>query len=164
LGLHHEQKRDHSEVERLESEIFSDGDALLPFEKARGDHAATGLMCVLLLNMLWDDEVLGVTVTMLGAWGSFFLGNFVNSSGVLAVCTSGVLLAGYSGAYVDPVATEKMKAFWEIVDYVANTMLLGFAGFVVIVKIDTKPQIGCAAPWKKRPPRNCQNSPLIDAA
>jgi NhaP-type Na+/H+ or K+/H+ antiporter len=106
--------------------------------------AASALLCIALLNALWDDAVLGVTVTMLGAWGSFFLGNLVGASGLLAVCTCGILLAGYLGAYVDPGAAEEIRAFWDIVDFVANTMVFGFAGFVVVVKLDATPEIGSA--------------------
>jgi len=106
--------------------------------------ALVAAVAVFLMAWIWRDVVLEMTVTVLAAWGSFYLGNLVNASGVLAVVTVGVLLAGYSISYVDSETFRALKAMWAVIDYVANTTLFGFAGLVIVDRFSRTDHIQAA--------------------
>ena len=96
---------------------------------------AVAVLSLLIQNKIWANSVLQVSVTLLTAWGAFFAGNFAGASGVLSVVTAGVFVGGYSPIYIDHASVESIRKFWSVVDWVANTMLFGYAGFVVVEKL-----------------------------
>jgi CPA1 family monovalent cation:H+ antiporter len=98
-----------------------------------------GILCgaavaaaVLLLAGRTDDHLVEITLTTVGAYGSFLLAEHFQFSGVLATLTAGLVLGnvGPLGA-LSPKGKDAIESFWEYAAFVANSivfLLIGMNG------------------------------------
>ena len=98
-----------------------------------------GILCgaaiafiVLLLAGRTEDHLVEITLTTVGAYGSFLLAEHFQSSGVLATLTAGLVLGniGPLGA-LSPKGRDAVASFWEYAAFVGNSfifLLIGMNG------------------------------------
>jgi monovalent cation:H+ antiporter, CPA1 family len=98
-----------------------------------------GILCgvalavtVLLLAGRTDDHLVEITLSTVGAYGSFLLAEHFQFSGVLATLTAGLILGnvGPPGA-LSPKGKDAIESFWEYAAFVANSfifLLIGMNG------------------------------------
>ncbi len=98
-----------------------------------------GILCgaavaiaVLLLAGRTDDHLVEITLTTVGAYGSFLLAEHFEFSGVLATLAAGLILGnvGPLGA-LSPRGKDAIESFWEYAAFVANSfvfLLIGMNG------------------------------------
>jgi CPA1 family monovalent cation:H+ antiporter len=98
-----------------------------------------GILCgaavaaaVLLLAGRTDDHLVEITLTTVGAYGSFLLAEHFQFSGVLATLAAGLVLGnvGPLGA-LSPKGKDAIESFWEYAAFVANSivfLLIGMNG------------------------------------
>jgi CPA1 family monovalent cation:H+ antiporter len=96
---------------------------------------ATVAVAVLILAGRTDDHLVEITLTTIGAYGSFLLAEHFQFSGVLAALTAGVILGnvGPLGA-LSPRGRDAIESFWEYAAFVANSfvfLLIGMNGTTV---------------------------------
>ena len=87
---------------------------------------------VLLLAGRTDDHLVEITLTTLGAYGSFLLAEHFQFSGVLATLAEGLVLGnlGPLGA-ISPRGRVAVESFWEYAAFAANSfifLLIGMNG------------------------------------
>ena len=84
-----------------------------------------------LLARMQFDTVAQITTTIIAAYGSFIIaeGTPAHLSGVLAVVGLGLFLASTSRTVVHEHHT--MHSFWEMIEYLANTLIFLLAGLVI---------------------------------
>jgi CPA1 family monovalent cation:H+ antiporter len=76
-----------------------------------------------------DDPVVEITFTGLAAYGSFFLAEHFQVSGVLASMTAGVMTGSFRGAKSPSAAgSERLKFFWDYVAFVVNSLIFLLIG------------------------------------
>ena len=89
-------------------------------------------LATLLLAGRTDDHLVEITLTTVGAYGSFLLAEHFGFSGVLATLTAGLILGnlGPRGA-ISTKGKVAVESFWEYAAFVANSfvfLLLGITG------------------------------------
>jgi CPA1 family monovalent cation:H+ antiporter len=107
--------------------------------KALLESVAGGIACgaavaipALLLAGKTEDHLVEITLTTVGAYGSFLVAEYFGFSGVLATLTAGLILGnlGPVGA-ISQVGKLAVDSFWEYAAFVANSLvflLLGING------------------------------------
>jgi NhaP-type Na+/H+ or K+/H+ antiporter len=84
-----------------------------------------GQITVFMLANIIDDPACEITLTITAAYGGFFLAeaSAIGASGVLTVVVIGLVMS-YSGkTAVSPSAEHLMHEFWEMMGFLANTLM-----------------------------------------
>lgn len=89
---------------------------------------ALGYVAYVFLKRI-DDHLLEVTVTVVLAYGAFWVGEMLHVSGVIAVVMAGLIIGNYGTLFS---MSEKTRAtvltFWETVDFIVNSILFLLIG------------------------------------
>ncbi len=87
------------------------------------------------MKLVWDDAMLLSALTVIAAWGAYFLGDITQSSGVLSVVCIGIYLGGNCKPHISAEAHASLVKFWQTIEFGANTMVFVFAGAVITHKV-----------------------------
>lgn len=80
----------------------------------------------------FNDPPVEITSTLVLAYGAMILGEAVlHVSGVLAVVAAGLFMSGPGRTRVSPEVAHFLHRFWEMLAYVANTLVFFFVGLLV---------------------------------
>ncbi|GAC1676086.1 MAG: cation:proton antiporter [Steroidobacteraceae bacterium] len=91
-----------------------------------GAVVATGFM---LLAGRTPDYLVEITFTTLAAYGSFFVAEHFNMSGVLAALTAGLIVGNFrSSTSLTGAGRHALEPFWEYVAFIANSMIFILIG------------------------------------
>ncbi len=91
-----------------------------------GAVVATGFM---LLAGRTPDYLVEITFTTLAAYGSFFVAEHFNMSGVLAALTAGLVVGNFrSSTSLTDAGRHALEPFWEYVAFIANSMIFILIG------------------------------------
>ena len=93
---------------------------------------AAGWLTVQVLNALHFDIVAQIATTVFAAYGTFLLSEVtpVHVSGVLATVALGLAMA--NGGRTAVHEHETLHEFWEMVEYLANTVVFVLSGAVIM--------------------------------
>jgi monovalent cation:H+ antiporter, CPA1 family len=92
---------------------------------------AVGLVVARLLRLV-DDHLIEMTVTVCVAYGTYLLGVFLHTSGLLAVVGAGLILGSYGRRTgLSERALEASHDVWEFLGYLANSLLFLFLGIQI---------------------------------
>ncbi len=76
-----------------------------------------------------QDYLVEITFTTLAAYGSFFVAEHFQCSGVLAALTAGLVVGNFrSSAFVTAAGREVLGPFWEYVAFIANSLVFLLIG------------------------------------
>jgi NhaP-type Na+/H+ or K+/H+ antiporter len=95
-----------------------------------------GQITVFMLANIIDDPACEITLTVTAAYGGFFLAeaSAIGASGVLTVVVIGLVMS-YSGkTAVSPSAEHLMHEFWEMMGFLANTIIFILSGLIIVEK------------------------------
>jgi len=116
------------------------GQNITPLESGKVLIATTGggIVCgaavalaALLLAGRTDDHLVEITLTTVGAYGSFLLAEHFGFSGVLATLTAGLIIGNVGTRAISEKGKVAVESFWEYAAFVANSfvfLLLGITG------------------------------------
>lgn len=99
-----------------------------------------GVLVGLLLGMgtaawlarTYDDALVEITLTIVAAYAAMIVAESVlHVSGVLAIVTAGVYLAGPGRNRITPSVAHFLHQFWEMLAYIANTVIFFLVGFLI---------------------------------
>jgi CPA1 family monovalent cation:H+ antiporter len=97
---------------------------------------AGGVICGLLVGGLalliagrTGDHLVETTMTMIAAYGSFWLADRLHLSGVLATLSAGILIGnyGFTGALTNR-GRLAAETFWEVIAFIANSLIFILIG------------------------------------
>jgi CPA1 family monovalent cation:H+ antiporter len=75
------------------------------------------------------DYLVEITFTTLAAYGSFFVAEYVHTSGVLAALTAGLVVGNFrSSAAITDAGRHALEPFWEYVAFIANSLIFLLIG------------------------------------
>lgn len=84
------------------------------------------------VGKVFNDAVLETVVTIAAAYLGFILAEHgFHSSGVVAVVTTAVLLAGVGRTRFSPEVMHYLKHFWEMLAYIFNTLIFLLVGIII---------------------------------
>jgi Na+:H+ antiporter len=76
-----------------------------------------------------SDRLVEISFTTLSAYGSFFLAEHFQLSGVLAAMSAGLVTGNYSTpGYIAASARDTVRSFWEYVAFLANSLIFLLIG------------------------------------
>jgi CPA1 family monovalent cation:H+ antiporter len=83
----------------------------------------------MLLSGRTTDYLVEITFTTLAAYGSFFLAEHFNCSGVLAALTAGLVVGNYRpSGLISDAGRHALETFWEYVAFLANSLIFILIG------------------------------------
>jgi len=82
---------------------------------------------------LTDDAIEATGLTLFASYLLFLLceGTHVEMSGILAICSMGFFLSGFSGNVISPMVEEPLHHVWGFIGWVAETFLFILAGVII---------------------------------
>lgn len=93
---------------------------------------AFGLFSVLWLGLVFNDAVIEITLTLTASYLAYYTAeDEAQVSGVLAVMTLGIFFAVFGRAAFNGETQQSMHYFWEMVAYIANTLIFILSGVVI---------------------------------
>jgi CPA1 family monovalent cation:H+ antiporter len=97
-----------------------------------GGGVLVGIVCGFLLSRLVkliDDPLIETTLTILTAYGVYFLADTLHTSGILAVILAALLLGSYGRKKgMSERTQETIDNFWSVIAFVANALLFLLVG------------------------------------
>jgi CPA1 family monovalent cation:H+ antiporter len=118
-----------------QSASFGLGGAVLEFARLAFGGLALGLAAGLLLSLVTsriDDFQVEITLTAIGAYGSYLLAESVHLSGILAVVAAGLVLGNLGRPRAMSQRTqEAVTLFWDYVAFALNSLVFLLIGLEV---------------------------------
>lgn len=88
------------------------------------------------MSRAFDAPLIEITLTLVLAYGAMLLGEGVfHVSGVIAVVTAGLWMSGPGRVYISPEVGHFLHRFWEMLAYLANTLIFFLVGLVIAVPL-----------------------------
>lgn len=89
------------------------------------------------LKKVFNDALIEITVVIGAAYLSFYIAESVlHVSGVIAVVTLGISMAGPGKTKVSPEVTHFLHEFWELAAFIANTLIFIIVGVVIAQQVN----------------------------
>lgn len=90
------------------------------------------LIAIMWIRRIFSDAILEITITMAFAYLTFYVAEaFLHVSGILAVVSFGLILTGIGQTRISPEVREFLHQFWEMLAYIANTLIFILVGVVI---------------------------------
>eukprot|EP00249_Psilotum_nudum_P020794 c27850_g1_i1 orf=499-4035(-) len=97
---------------------------------------AFGLISVWWLGAIFNDTVIEITLTLTASYIAYYTAeDEANVSGVLAVMTIGMFFAIFARTAFKGESQQSMHYFWEMITYIANTLIFILSGLVIAESI-----------------------------
>lgn len=96
----------------------------------------TGGIILWWVGQLFNKPVIEITLTISAAYLAYFIAeNLLHASGVVAVVTLGLLLAGSGRTRISPEVTGFLHRFWHMMAHIANTLIFVLVGIIIASRI-----------------------------
>jgi CPA1 family monovalent cation:H+ antiporter len=84
---------------------------------------------LLMLSGRTDDHLVEITLTTIAAYGAFLIGERLETSGVLAALTAGMVVANMGErGYISQVGRSNIMSIWEYAAFLANSVVFILIG------------------------------------
>jgi CPA1 family monovalent cation:H+ antiporter len=81
-----------------------------------------------------DDHLIEITLTTIGAFGSFVVADLVHASGVIACLVAGILSGNFGARYgMSSTTRVAVTSFWEYAAFAANSIIFLLIGLEISV-------------------------------
>jgi len=89
------------------------------------------------IGRTFNDPMVEITLTLALAYAAMILGEGVlHVSGVMAVVTAGLWMGGPGQTRISPEVLHFLHRFWEMLAYVANTLIFCLVGLVIASQVE----------------------------
>jgi len=97
---------------------------------------AIATLTIFLIGRVFKDAMVEITLSVAGAYFSFIAAEALfHVSGVVAVVSYGLLLAGIGRTKISPEISEFLNHFWEMMAYIANTLIFLVVGIIIAMRV-----------------------------
>ncbi|XP_047330255.1 sodium/hydrogen exchanger 8 [Impatiens glandulifera] len=99
---------------------------------AVGIGLALGIVSVLWLGFIFNDTIIEISLTLMMSYIAYYTAQEgADVSGVLAVMTLGMFFAAFARTAFKSNGQQSLHHFWEMVSYIANTLIFILSGVVI---------------------------------
>nr|AHB86984.1 salt overly sensitive 1 [Boechera stricta] len=99
---------------------------------AVGIGLAFGIASVLWLKFIFNDTIIEITLTIAVSYFAYYTAQeWAEASGVLTVMTLGMFYAAFARTAFKGDSQKSLHHFWEMVAYIANTLIFILSGVVI---------------------------------
>ncbi len=96
-----------------------------------------GSLALLWIGRIYNDAAVEITISIGTAYLVFFVAeHLLHASGVVALVTAASLFAGAGRTYISAEVAGFMHRFWEVMAYIANTLIFLLVGLLIAKRID----------------------------
>lgn len=99
----------------------------------------SGLICgwiaVFWIGKVFNDPMIEITVTIATAYVCFIVAEAFHVSGVVAVVTVAIILAGVGRTRISPEVAGFLHHFWEMMAFIANTIIFLLVGVLIAHRV-----------------------------
>lgn len=118
----------------------NDNNAILEFFRVVLGGVAVGALIgwfvVSWLKKVFNDALFEITVIVSAAYLTFFVAeHFVSVSGVIALVSYGVMMAGIGRTRISPQVGHFLHEFWDLAAFIANTLIFIIVGVVIALQV-----------------------------
>lgn len=118
---------------------LSAGGTLLDFVWVTAGGLGVGLALAVMasewLSRTFNAPLVEITLTVVLAYSAMFLAEeLLHVSGVMAVVAAGVWMSGRGRVHISPEVSHFLRRFWEMLSYLANTLIFFLVGFVIATR------------------------------
>lgn len=94
-----------------------------------------GILCAVWLSIIFNDAKIEISITIFACYLCFYITEIeFQASGVLAVVFLGLVLSKYR-LTISPEVESSLHHVWEILGYIANTLIFLFSGIIIITSV-----------------------------
>ncbi|WP_096086150.1 cation:proton antiporter [Agaribacterium haliotis] len=98
---------------------------------------AIGGLALMWIGRVFNDPLLEICISIGTAYLVYFVAEYVlHASGIVALVTAALLFAGIGRTQISSEVAEFMHKFWELMAYVANTLIFLLVGVLISKRID----------------------------
>ena len=95
-----------------------------------------GLGATFWIQYIYNDLLTEISVTLVTAYLTFYVAEDVAEvSGVLAVVALGLFMGSFAKDRISSAVHEPMHVFWEMMEYLANTLIFVYTGLKISVEL-----------------------------
>lgn len=95
-----------------------------------------GIVSVFWVGQVFNDTTIEITLTLTASYMAFFVAEQnAHVSGVLTVMTVGIFFAAFARTAFTGESEQSMFHFWEMISYIANTLVFLLSGVVIAESI-----------------------------
>ncbi len=81
-----------------------------------------------------DDHLIEITLTTIGAFGSFVMADLLHASGVIACLVAGILSGNFGARFgMSPTTRVAVTSFWEYAAFAANSIVFLLIGLEISI-------------------------------
>lgn len=112
------------------------GEFLLVVLLGMGTGALIGAVVLFWCSRLFNRPLVEITLTIIAAYSTYYVAeNLFHVSGVVAVVTLGLMLAGFGRTRISPEVEEFLHHFWHMMAHIANTIIFVLVGIIIATRI-----------------------------
>jgi Na+/H+ antiporter len=90
------------------------------------------------LARIFNAPLVEITLTIVLAYGAMiFAESVLHVSGVIALVAAGLWMSSHGRLHISPEVSHFLRRFWEMLAYLANTLIFFLVGLVIASKLDT---------------------------
>ncbi len=112
-------------------------DFLITVSGGLGVGLGLALIACWLVDRTFNDPMVEITITLIIAYASMVIAEgLLHVSGVMAVVTAGMWMGGPGRTHISPEVHHFLHKFWEMLAYIANTLIFFLVGLVVAAQVE----------------------------
>jgi Na+/H+ antiporter len=97
-----------------------------------------GIVITAWLSRTFNDPLVEITLTLVLAYAAMIIAEgFFHVSGVMAIVTAGLWMHAQGRTRISPEVFHFLHQFWQMLAYIANTLIFLLVGLVVAIQVDT---------------------------
>ena len=95
-----------------------------------------GFITVFWWGHVFNDPMIEISLSIISTFASFLIAEHVfHVSGVVAVVTCAIILAGYGSTKVSPEVSGFLHRFWKMIGFIAETVIFLIVGIVIAYRV-----------------------------
>jgi Na+/H+ antiporter len=96
-----------------------------------------GALVTTWLARTFNAPLVEITLTIVLAYGAMiFAETVLHVSGVIALVTAGLWMSSHGRLHISPEVSQFLHRFWEMLAYLANTLIFFLVGLVIALQLD----------------------------
>ena len=95
----------------------------------------TGWLVLWIIGRLFNQPLMEITLSVVAAYISFILCEMIHVSGVVSLVALALMFSTIGRTRISPEVTHFLHQFWEMMGYIANTLIFIIVGIVIALQV-----------------------------
>ena len=96
----------------------------------------TGWLILWVIGKLFNQPLMEITLSVVAAYISFIISEALHVSGVVSLVSLALMFSTLGRTRISPEVTHFLHQFWEMMAYMANTLIFLIVGIVVVLHVN----------------------------